>query len=107
MASRSNRTLEFAAGFLVGGLVGAALGLILAPQSGQETRRLISERGIELKEGLEKKASELQEHLPDIVEEQRVRIDDAVQRGKEAAARKRQEILGQLEAERGAGATEA
>ncbi len=107
MANRSSGVLEFAAGLFLGGLVGAALGLMLAPQSGRETRRQIAERGIELKDDLGRKASELQKRLPDIVDEQRVRVEDAIQRGKEAAARKRQEILGQLEAEKDAGAAEA
>jgi len=39
---------EFMAGFLVGALVGAAAALLLAPQSGEETRTLIREKVIEL-----------------------------------------------------------
>jgi len=34
----------FAAGLLVGGLVGAGLALLFAPQSGAETRRIIRRR---------------------------------------------------------------
>ncbi len=40
----------FLTGFVVGGLVGAAVALILAPQSGAETREQIRMKGIELKE---------------------------------------------------------
>ncbi|MCK4449027.1 MAG: YtxH domain-containing protein, partial [Anaerolineae bacterium] len=36
----------FFAGFLVGGLVGAAAALILAPQSGVETREQIQQKSI-------------------------------------------------------------
>lgn len=103
MANRSNGVMEFAAGLFLGGLVGAALGLLLAPQSGEDTRRQISERGIELRKEVEKKATELQDKLPSTVEEQRSRVQEAIVKGKEAAARKRQEILGQLETEKGAG----
>ena len=105
MANRSNGVIEFAAGLFLGGLVGAALGLLLAPQSGESTRRQLSERGIELREEVEKKTAELQDKLPSVVEEQRSRVQEAIVRGKEAAARKRQEILGQLEAEKDAGAS--
>lgn len=105
MAKGSNGVLEFAAGLFLGGLVGAALGLLLAPQAGEDTRRQISERGIELREEVEKKAAELQDKLPSVVEEQRSRVQDAIEKGKEAAARKRQEILGELEAEKEAGAS--
>jgi hypothetical protein len=37
----------FMAGFVIGGLVGAATALILAPQSGEETRSQIASRGAE------------------------------------------------------------
>ena len=40
----------FFAGLVVGGLVGAAVALLLAPQSGEETRTLIRDRSIELKD---------------------------------------------------------
>ena len=39
----------FLIGFVVGGLVGAAVSLMLAPQSGEDTRALIKEKAIELK----------------------------------------------------------
>jgi len=48
----SNRD-EFGAfliGFLVGGLTGAVASLLLSPQSGEETRTLIKERAIELRD---------------------------------------------------------
>lgn len=38
----------FMAGFVIGGLVGAATALILAPQSGAETRAQIASKGDEL-----------------------------------------------------------
>ena len=44
----------FLAGFFIGGLIGAAVALLLAPQSGEETRILIRDKSIELKD----KASE-------------------------------------------------
>ena len=38
----------FLIGFVVGGLAGAAAALLIAPQSGEETRALIKEKSIEL-----------------------------------------------------------
>lgn len=40
----------FLAGFVIGGLVGAAAALILAPQSGSETRTKIAGKGQDLRE---------------------------------------------------------
>ncbi len=40
---------SFLAGFVIGGLVGAATALILAPQSGSDTRAKISNRGQEFR----------------------------------------------------------
>lgn len=36
--------MRFILGILIGGAVGAALGLIVAPQSGRETREALSKR---------------------------------------------------------------
>ena len=51
---------SFFSGILLGGLIGAAVALLMAPQSGEETRKLIREKGIELRdmsnEALEKAA---------------------------------------------------
>lgn len=41
---------DFFVGFVIGGLVGAAAAILFAPHSGEDTRALIRERGIELQE---------------------------------------------------------
>ena len=100
MARRGGGGLEFLSGLFIGGMLGAVIGLLLAPQSGEETRAQLVERGIELRDELQERAAELQEKVPAVVEEQRSRVQDAYEKGKAAAARKRQEILGRLEAEK-------
>jgi gas vesicle protein len=97
--ARRGGGLEFLSGLFIGGMLGAVIGLLLAPQSGQETRAQLREPGIELKDELQERAAELQEKVPTIVEEQRARIQEAYEKGKAAAAKRRQEILGALEAE--------
>lgn len=44
----SNDLGAFLAGFVIGGLIGAATAIILAPQSGQETRAQIAAKGEQL-----------------------------------------------------------
>ena len=56
-------------GLIVGGVAGAAAGLLLAPKAGQETRKLAKERGAKyveeskrkLREGRQKKLLSLQQ----------------------------------------------
>jgi gas vesicle protein len=43
-----NQTLKVLIGFIAGAAVGGALGLLLAPDKGSETRRRIIEKGSEL-----------------------------------------------------------
>ncbi len=50
MSDNSSEFGSFLAGFLIGGLVGAATALLLAPQSGEDTRNVIVTKSIELKE---------------------------------------------------------
>ena len=47
MSDNSSDLGAFLAGFVIGGLVGAATAIILAPQSGAETRAQISTKGSE------------------------------------------------------------
>lgn len=48
MSDNDSELGSFLAGFVVGGLLGAAVALILAPQSGAETRSQISGKGHEM-----------------------------------------------------------
>ena len=50
MSDNNNDFFTFFAGMVIGGLVGAAAALLLAPQSGEETRTLIRDKSIELKD---------------------------------------------------------
>jgi gas vesicle protein len=43
--------MKFSTGLILGLVVGFALGLLLAPQSGEDTRALLSEQGITLNTG--------------------------------------------------------
>jgi gas vesicle protein len=50
MSSDSDEFGSFLVGFIVGGLTGAVVSLLFAPQSGEETRALIRDKGIELRD---------------------------------------------------------
>ncbi|MGB4595092.1 MAG: YtxH domain-containing protein [Anaerolineaceae bacterium] len=48
--SEKNDFGSFVAGFALGALAGAVVSLLMAPQSGEETRQIIKDRAIELKD---------------------------------------------------------
>jgi gas vesicle protein len=74
----------FLAGFVIGGLVGAATALLLAPQSGEETRTIIREKGIELKDKAGETTAEARAAAQRTLAEAQARADAAL---KEAQAR--------------------
>lgn len=78
----------FLAGFLTGALVGAVVALLFAPRSGEETRRLLRERGIELKTQAEEIATQARSQTETALLEARRRAEEAA-----AEARRRAEEL--------------
>jgi gas vesicle protein len=77
--------------FLVGLGVGALIGVLFAPKSGEDTREFLSKRADDGREFAQKKARELRE-----------RADDLIERSKEVASRKRDSISAAVEAGRDA-----
>lgn len=77
--------------FLLGGLVGAGFALLLAPQSGRETRQKIRELTDDVKEKAVEYAGDVKERLTsgidkskDIYEEKKSMISSAIDAGKAA-----------------------
>ena len=75
--------------FLVGLGIGALLGVLYAPKSGEETRDYLAQRADEGRDYAQKKARELRE-----------RADELIERGKDVAARKRDSLSAAVEAGR-------
>jgi len=102
MTDKNGSFGAFVSGFVIGGLVGAAVALLFAPQSGEETRTLIYDKGIELKDQAEEfvddtrtraeklakeakaKAEDLQKRGQELLDDQKKKITKAVDSGKEA-----------------------
>jgi len=106
----------FLIGFVVGALTGAAVSLLLAPQSGEETRALIKDKAIEIGEKtsdtldeaylraqktandaqvraneiaklIKEQAEDLQKRGQAVFEEQRSRIGDVIENARKSASR--------------------
>jgi gas vesicle protein len=70
--------------FLWGLLLGAGAALLLAPFSGEETRRALRQRGRELWTAAEEKAAELQELLTDGYEQAKTRVEETIDERRQA-----------------------
>jgi gas vesicle protein len=75
--------------FLVGLGVGALVGVLFAPKSGEETRELLNKKADEGRDYAQKKARELRE-----------RADELIERGKDVASRKKDSISAAVDAGR-------
>jgi gas vesicle protein len=85
---------SFLSGLLLGGLVGAGVALLMAPQSGEETRKLIREKGIELRdqasESLEQAAAEARTRADELTKMAKERADQVSKVAKERTAELRE-----------------
>jgi gas vesicle protein len=75
--------------FLVGLGIGALVGVLFAPKSGEDTREYLTKKADEGKDYAQRKARELRE-----------RADELVQSGKDVAARKKDSIAAAVDAGR-------
>ena len=66
--------------FVLGAVTGAAVALLMAPTSGEEARRLISERAREGRERAEEAARQGRE----FINRQKETLNSAIERGREA-----------------------
>ena len=89
---------DFVAGFLFGAFVGAILALLFAPSPGEELRGQIREKGIELKDrATDLDLEEIKAKGQSLLDDQKTRFQEAIEEGKHAAARKKEELLSQID----------
>lgn len=60
----------FFSGLLMGAIIGAAIGLLYAPQPGTETRRMVKEKALNIKEKASKAAGKIKESVRSAVKEE-------------------------------------
>jgi gas vesicle protein len=91
MASEQNDAAGYLGWFFLGGLLGAAAALLLAPRTGRETRELLVEQGGEFARRAQEmatdaqgRAGELLDKSRELFEEQTQRLMTAFEAGKDA-----------------------
>jgi gas vesicle protein len=105
MSDSGDGAISFFAGFLFGGIIGAGIALLMAPQSGPETREQLKTTGIELKGRAEEYANIAQERAEEVSERGKIvlaqrkeKLAAAVEEGKSVAAKTRKELQAKLAA---------
>lgn len=76
--SDNNDFVAFLAGMVIGGLVGAAAAMLLAPASGEETRAMIRDKSIELKDKAVDVGQDMQLRAEKALETTRAQLEDVV-----------------------------
>jgi gas vesicle protein len=67
---------KFLAGFVVGGALGAIAGVLLAPQSGEETRDLLNDASKDVVKKTDKTVKEIQEKADSVVSDLQSKSDE-------------------------------
>lgn len=75
----------FLVGFIVGGLTGAAVSLLFAPQSGEETRAILRDKAVELRDRTAESVEEARLQAEKAWEEAKHKTDEWSQIAKEKA----------------------
>jgi gas vesicle protein len=98
----------FLLGFIIGGMAGAVTALLMAPQSGDETRTYIREKAIEIKDKAgetvdeayaqaEKAALEAQERFQELAEMTKEKSIELQKKGKEVYEEQKTKIEGKIQ----------
>lgn len=67
---------RFLAGVIVGGALGAIAGILLAPQSGEETREMLNDASKEVAEKTDKTVKDIQNKAENVVSELQQKGDE-------------------------------
>ena len=73
-------TGKFLAGFVVGGAIGAIAGILLAPQSGEETRDLLTDASKDVAKKTDKTVKEIQDKADTVVSDLQKRSDEIMEK---------------------------
>ncbi len=90
--SQSDDFSAFLIGLVVGGITGAAVSLLLAPQSGDETRKILKEKAIELKDKASESYVETKDKAAHLFEEGKTLVGEVSQKGKVVLEEQREKL---------------
>lgn len=68
---------SFMGGLLMGGIVGALVALVLAPQSGEETRKLMKDKAFELGKEISDQTEAIKEKGRELLTQDSIEIEES------------------------------
>lgn len=97
MCEKDKKVAVAAMLMVAGGIVGAGLALLLAPQSGERTRRDIMRSAKRVKTRAEEAVDDLSVNISDLVETIGDKTDDILDKGKDIAGSARKDLIRLIE----------
>ena len=97
MEDKEKKAAAAALLILAGGIVGAGVALLLAPQSGQRTRKDIARYARKTKNRANDVVDDLSSTVSDLVETLGEKTDDLLDKGKDVAGSARKEVIRLIE----------
>jgi len=84
---------KFLAGFVVGGALGALAGILLAPQSGEETRDLLNDASRDVVRKTDKTVKDIQEKADVIVSDMQKKGDEIMDKIQTLINKQKDEVV--------------
>lgn len=94
---RSDDAAKVAGAFLIGGMIGAVVALLYAPQSGRETRKDIAKTARRVKKDALELVDETIETMNEFAEDTKERVSELIEQGAELSAKAKEEVVKTLE----------
>jgi gas vesicle protein len=97
MENKDNKMAAAALMLVAGGIIGAGIALLYAPQSGERTRRDLCRSARKVKTRADEVVDDLAVNITDLVDTIGDKTDDLVERGKEVAAGAKKDLIKLIE----------
>ena len=81
---------KFITGFAIGAAVGGIIGLLLAPQSGEETREILADKSKEICDKTNETVSEIQDKAQNIVSDLQAKGDELISKLQDAISKQKE-----------------
>lgn len=96
MYERNTSIVSLISAFAIGGLIGAGIALLMAPQSGQETRDRIRNKSVEIKDKAIETAEDTRERaskaLNDVTQQTKEKVSSLSKRGQQMVEDQKQRL---------------